>query len=389
MARNKRQIISKGTLLIVIIGIVSLFGDFTYEGARSIIPQYFAALGGSALLLGLVLGGSEFAGYAVRIFSGRIADRTKHYWSMVFFGYAVNLFAVPLLAFTGNYLEAAVLIFMERIGRGIRVPPRDYILSNAATGGKVGKAFAIEEGLDQTGAIIGPLIMAIVLFYKSGAYRFAFSVLALPAITAFIVLIAAYAYYGSRKLDLKVNTPARVMSSRNFMLYSIAIAISAAGLYQAAFVLYGAGVNGVTSYIIPIIFLVAMASEGAFGFIFGMLYDRVGRNLVYSGILLAVFIPVFLLGGSLEFLFIAALLFGAVTGIQDTVMRSVVGSMIPSEKRGSAFGIFNMFYGFGLLVSGVVVGYLFYSAYYIIAYVFIMQMLSMIILNRSFRNKGS
>ena len=385
MAKTNKSKIRKGTILIIIIGIVSLFGDFTYEGARSIIPQYFAALGGSALLLGAVLGISEFAGYAVRILSGRLADRTRHYWGIIFFGYAVNLFAVPLLAFTGNYIEAAILIFMERLGRGIRVPPRDYVISNAAAKGKVGRAFAIEEGLDQTGAIIGPLAMAIILFYRSGAYRFAFSVLALPAVSAFLVLIVAYGYYGRKKLNLATNSTGKRMSSRNFILYSVAIAISAAGLYQTAFVLYGASGSGVTPYIIPIIFLVAMASEGAFGFVFGNLYDKMGRNLVYAGMFLAILIPLFLLGKSIGFLFIAALLFGAVTGVQDTVMRAVVGSMIPPKKRGSAFGIFNTFYGFGLLVSGVAIGYLFYSAYYIVAYVFVLQILSVAILKKSFR----
>ncbi len=381
MVNNK---IRKGTILIVMIGVLGLFGDFTYEGARSIIPQYFATLGGSALLLGVVLGVSEFAGYAVRLVSGKLADKTRHYWGLFFVGYAINLFAVPLLALAGNYLIAAILIFLERFGRGIRIPPRDYIVSNAASEGKVGRAFAIEEGLDQAGAIIGPLSMAIVLFYRE-TYQFAFSLLIIPAIIGIIVLIIAHWYYGKKRLASEKNVPLGPMSSRKFMLYSVAIAISAAGLYQAAFVLYGANSSGVTTYAIPLIFLVAMASEGFFGVVFGVLYDKIGRNLVYAGLALSIFIPVFLLGGGLAFLSIAALFYGAVTGIQDTTMRAVVGSMITPEKRGSAFGIFNTFYGFGLLVSGVVVGYLFYSLNAIILYVFIMQIIASVMLKISFR----
>jgi MFS family permease len=380
--------IEKGTLLIVIIGFVSLFGDFTYEGARSIIPQYFATLGGSALLLGIVLGVSEFAGYAIRLVSGRFADKHRNYWQIMFVGYAINLFAVPLLALAGNYIIAAILIFLERFGRGIRVPPRDYVISNAASKGKVGRAFAIEEGLDQTGAIIGPLSMALILFYRM-TYQTAFSFLLIPAIIAIIVLFLAYRYYGKEKLARKKNVPMKPMSSGRFMLYSIAIAVSAAGVYQAAFVLYGANDSGITAYVIPLIFLVAMAGEGFFGFIFGLLYDRIGRNLVYAGLALSIFIPIFLAGGGLLLFAAAALFYGAVIGVQDTVMRAVVGTMISPEKRGSAFGIFNAFYGFGFLVSGIAVGYLFYSIGSIIEYVIVMQVIAFILLVLSFRKTGN
>lgn len=380
MAGNR---LGKGTLLIIIIGIVSLFGDFTYEGARSIIPQYFTTLGGSVFLLGIVLGVSEFAGYAVRLLSGKIADKTKDYWAIMFIGYAINLFAVPLLAFSGNYITAAFLVFLERFGRGIRTPPKDYLISNAASAGKVGRAFAIEAGLDQAGAIVGPLAVSLILLYK-GTYKTAFAFLAAPATLAMLVLIVAYTYY--RKADQRKERPAQnaIMSSRNFLIYSIAIALSAAGLYQVAFVLYGAQ-GRIGTHLIPIIFLTAMAGEGLFGFLFGLLYDKVGRRLVYSGLLLSVLIPIILLGSSPAYLFVAALAIGAATGIQDTVMRAVVGSMIHSKKRGYAFGIFNAFYGFGFMMSGIVIGYLYSSLGAIITYVSIMQAVSFIMLNISFR----
>jgi MFS family permease len=377
--------IRKGTILIIIIGFVSLFGDFTYEGARSIIPQYFTSLGGSVFLLGIVLGVSEFAGYAFRLVSGKIADRTKRYWPMMFVGYAINLFAVPLLALAGNYIGAAVLIFLERLGKGTRTPPRDYVISSAAAEGKTGKAFAIEEGLDQAGAIVGPLVVAMVLLYR-GTYKEAFAFLAFPAVSAMVVLFAAYRYYGRANLKRHKEMHTSIMSSRKFLMYSVAVAISAAGLYQVAFVLYGAQ-GRIAAYLIPIIFLTAMAGEGAFGFAFGLLYDRIGRKLVYSGLMVSLLIPIILLGGTPEYLFIAALAYGAVLGIQDTVMRAVVGSMIKHKERGSAFGIFNAFYGFGLLASGAIVGYLYFSIDAVIAYVFVAQAIAFVLLSASFTEK--
>jgi MFS family permease len=373
----------KGTMLIIILGIVSLFADFTYEGARSIIPQFFTStLGGSVFLLGIVLGVSEFVGYAFRLVSGRLADSTRGYWALMFVGYAINLFAVPLLALSGNYIIAAALIFMERFGKGTRAPPKDYIISAAAAKGKVGKAFAINEALDQTGAIIGPIVVALIIFYN-GSYRSAFAFLAIPALLAMAFLVFAHWYNGRLKIERRKQVQENVMSFRNFMIYSTAIAMSAAGLYQVSFVLYGAQYV-ISSYAVPLIFLLAMIGEGFFGTVFGLLYDRVGRGLVYAGLLLSLFVPIALLGGSPVYLFVAALIFGAVMGIQDTVMRSVVGSMIHKKSRGYAFGIFNAFYGFGLMASSIVVGYLYSSLTSIIIYVVVVQLAAFVLLRASF-----
>lgn len=381
---DKKRIISRGTMLIVIIGIVSLFADFVYEGGRSIIPQFFTTgLGGSVFLLGIVLGIGDFVGYSIRLLSGKLADKTHYYWAITFVGYTINMVALPLLAFTGNYIVAAILIVAERAGKGIRTPSKDYIVSTAAKQGKVGRAFAINEGLDQTGAIIGPLVMALIILYKNN-YRFAFEFLIIPAILAIITLVIAYRYHKHVPKRKRVMNANRVMSLNRFIIYSVAVAVSAAGLYNVSFVLVGAQAK-LSTYLIPLIFLTAMVGEGFFGVVFGLLYDRVGKTLVYVGLLAAVLMPFALIGSLPIFLFIAALVFGAATGIQDTVMRSVVGSMIPEEKRGNAYGIFNSLYGFGLMASSIVIGYLYYSLGVAIIYILATQAAAVILLYLSFR----
>ena len=375
---------SKATFLIILLGMVSLFADFTYEGGRSIIPQFFTSvLGGSVFMLGAAIGVGEFLGYSFRLVSGKLADRTRSYWPMVFIGYVVNLAALPLLAFSGNYLTAIVLIFAERLGKATRSPPKDYLVSTIADKGKVGRAFAINAALDQTGAVVGPLAVALILLFRS-SYRLAFMFLALPAAIAVIFLFIAYRYFKAFKTVGRRENRAGSMTFGRFLVYSAAVAISAAGLYQVYFILYGA--QGVIStYLIPIIFLVAMAGEGFFGFVFGMLYDRVGRKLVYAGLLTTLVVPFVLLGRNPVFLFLGALAFGAVVGIQDTVMRSVVGSMIGKAKRGFAYGIFNTMYGMGLMAAGIVIGYIYHSMDMVIAYVVIAQIVASVALYLSFR----
>lgn len=379
--------LSKGLILILLIGCVSLFADFTYEGARSIIPQYLTTgFGLSVFTLGVVVGIAEFLGYAIRLLSGRIAGATKDYWKIMFGGYTINLFAAPLLALTGNYIIAIALIFAERMGKGIRVPPRDYVISEAAKTGNMGKAFAIEEGLDQVGAVIGPLAVSILLFYHFG-YRSVFASLAIPAVLSMSFLTLAYNHYKKSKIKTSVVSESNKLSRKQFLIYAAGIAVSAAGVYNIAFVLYKSqGV--IAQFVIPLIFLVAMAGEGTFGFIFGLLYDKVGKNLVYLGLVVAVLIPMALINATGIMLFAAGLLIGAATGVQDTVMRAVVGEMVSKDQRAYSFGIFNGLYGFGLLVAGVVIGAIYYSSAILITYIVILQIIAAALIFTAFKKAG-
>ncbi|MDE1823000.1 MAG: MFS transporter, partial [Candidatus Micrarchaeota archaeon] len=344
--------INKATLVIILIGMVSLFADFTYEGSRSIIPQFFTTtLGGSVFLLGVVLGLGEFVGYVFRLVSGKLADVTHRYWQITFIGYAINLFAVPLLALSGNFIIAAFLIFAERLGKATRAPSKDFIISAVSARKNMGRSFAINQALDQTGAVVGPIAMSLIILY-GGGYREGFAFLAIPAVLAMLFLATAYMRHKDVGALKKREPKNGMMSSRKFMIYSIAVAVSAAGLYQTPFVLYGAQ-GSISAYLIPIIFMVAMIGEGLFGFLFGMLYDRIGRVLVYAGLAFTGIIPFILLSHSPLSFYIAALVIGAAIGVQDTVMRAVVGTMIPKERRGFSYGIFNSFYGFGIMASSI------------------------------------
>ncbi|MGH6852422.1 MAG: MFS transporter, partial [Methylocella sp.] len=137
---------------IVLLGVVSLFADMTYEGARSVTGPYLGVLGASAAIVGVVAGFGEFLGYALRLVSGYLSDRTGGYWLITIIGYGVNLLAVPLLALTGRWELAVLLIVGERAGKAIRTPARDAMLSHAGSQTGLGWSFGLHGALDQTGA---------------------------------------------------------------------------------------------------------------------------------------------------------------------------------------------------------------------------------------------
>ena len=149
---------------IIFMGVVSLFADITYEGARSISGPYLAMLGATGAIVGFVAGFGEFISFALRPLSGYITDRTRSYWGVAIFGYVVNLIAVPLLAFTRHWPAAAALLMIERFGKAVRVPPRDAMLSYATQSIGRGWGFGIHEALDRIGALLGPLFLSAVLF---------------------------------------------------------------------------------------------------------------------------------------------------------------------------------------------------------------------------------
>jgi len=210
--KARQESIDRAALrFIVLIGIVSLFGDMTYEGARSIVGPYLATLGASAAVVGIVAGFGELVGYAIRLLSGYIGDRTGRYWTVTIIGYVLNLFAVPLLALAGNWEIAVVLIVAERMGRALRAPTRDAMLSHAATRTGAGWAFGLHEAMDTTGAIVGPLAVSAALYLGQG-YNTSFAMLVVPALLSIIVLFVARSQFPAPR-DLEIVEPIREPSA--------------------------------------------------------------------------------------------------------------------------------------------------------------------------------
>src|SRR5437763_11290437 len=175
---------------VLIIGIANFFADFTYEGARAIVGPFLGSLGASAAIVGFVAGLGELMGYGLRAVSGYFADKSHRHWAFAFVGYTVNLLAVPALALATRWPLAATLVVAERTGRGIRKPTVEAMLSYAGKSIGAGWVFGLNEALDQAGATVGPLLMALIL-YLNGGFRTGFAGVLLLALLCLSVLVAA------------------------------------------------------------------------------------------------------------------------------------------------------------------------------------------------------
>lgn len=362
MPNNSFMNMKRAWKFIVLLGVVSLFADMTYEGARSVTGPFFAFLGASAAVTGLVAGLGEFIGYALRVVSGYLSDKSGRYWSITIWGYAINLLAVPLLAFAHRWDVAAVLVVLERFGKAIRTPARDTLLSHATAEVGRGRGFGLHEALDQIGGLTGPLIVAGVLYVKGG-YNAGFAVLAVPAFMALSVLMAARLLYPMprdfekpRKVDLK--------TSRRFpnvyWLYMLFVGTTIAGCAHFQVISYHFKRTGLVSDAqIPILFAMAMGVDGLTALLIGKLYDRHGWMTLLGIPLFSIPItPLVFLGGVWPSV-AGVVLWGAAMGIQETIMRAAIADIIPSQKRGLAYGLFNAFYGFAWLLGSTIMGFLY------------------------------
>jgi MFS family permease len=363
---------------IILVGVVSLFSDMTYEGARSITGPFLGMLNASATVVGIVAGLGEFIGYALRLVSGYLTDRLGRYWSITFVGYALNLFVVPLLALAGNWELAALLILMERMGKAIRTPARDAMLSHATTEVGRGWGFGFHEAMDQIGAMLGPLIVALVLYWNGG-YRAGFAYLLIPAILAVIVItIAARLYPHPQHLEVTVPKLETKGLTHPYWLYVVAVGLIGAGYADFPLIAYHFGKAAVApANWIPIFYAVAMGVDAIAALILGRLFDRLGMPVIMTvSILSALFAPLVFLGG-FNLALLGMVLWGIGMGAQESIIKAALAEMVPRDRRATGYGIFNTGFGLFWFLGSALMGILYdFSLWSLIFFSVVIQLCS-------------
>ncbi len=360
---------------VLAIGIVSLFADMTYEGARGIAGQFLQTLGATATVVGFVAGFGELAGYGLRSVFGYLADKTHRYWVFIFVGYIINLLAVPALALAGNWPLAAALLIAERTGKAIRRPPVHAMLSHAGSQIGAGWAFGLHEALDQIGATLGPLITALIL-YLHGGYPKAFAALLISALLSLATLVIARIFY-PRPHELEAREPAGLQAkgfSKSYWLYAVAGMCIAAGFADFSLVAYHfQKADVVPQSLIPVFYSAAMVTGAITPLFFGKLFDKQSRDreeasrgasqgglfiVLVAFLLSALFAPFVFLGG-FGLALAGMILWGLGMGAQDSLLRALLSGVIPSDKRSTAFGVFDTVFGIAWFAGSAAMGLLY------------------------------
>ncbi|MFN3974129.1 MAG: MFS transporter [Dehalococcoidia bacterium] len=382
-----------GMGFVLLLGVVSLFADMAYEGARSITGPFLASLGANASVVGFVAGLGEVMGYALRLPSGFLADRTRRYWDITILGYLVNMGAVPLLALAGRWETASALIVAERIGKAVRTPARDAMLAYAAASIGRGWAFGVHEAIDQVGAVAGPLVVAAVLALTHG-YRWGFGVLAVPAALALLTLALARWRFPN---PLGLEAPKAVASGGGagrfplpFWLYLAFTGVSIAGYAHFQMVGYHLKVaKVVTDAHIPLLFALAMGVDAVTALLIGRWFDRVGLRVLALVPLLSLPIVPLTFSHTPGLAVAGVLLWGIVLGAHETVLRAAVASFAPVERRGAAFGVFHAVYGVAWFAGSATMGALYpVGIGWLVAFSVILEVVALALLVAMFRDAG-
>ena len=342
---------------IVCLGFVSLFADMTYEGAHSVIGPLLKDLGASATQVGIIAGLGEMIAASLRYFSGRLADKTRAYWTITTLGYFLNLVVVPGLAFAGNWQAAALLIIAERTGKSLRGPARDVLLSEATEVVGHGKGFGLHAAMDQTGAVLGPLVVAASVA-RTHHFGPAFLWLGVPAVAAFIALLFARAARPNK--GTPPPAPKEKQLPRVFWIYVVAAGLLALGFVDFPLLAYHFQQGSlVKPEVIPLLYAGAMGVNGLTALVFGRLFDRFGIQIIVLGILVSLLaLPFGFLGGA-SGVYISVACWATGLGAQDATLRSGISQVVSMNKRGSAFGAFNAAYGVLWFLGSVTMGVLY------------------------------
>ncbi|MGZ6164363.1 MAG: MFS transporter [Myxococcaceae bacterium] len=365
-ARAGTDLVRRARAFVITMGVVALFGDMTYEGARGLVGPYLGLLGASAVGVGVAAGAGELAGYALRLVSGWLADRTRAHWLLTIVGYSFNLVVVPGLALAGSWEVAVALVIGERVGKAIRSPARSTLVSYAARRAGEGASFGLEEALDQIGAVAGPLLTALAIAARPGsapldAYRLAFGVLAVPALATLVLVLAARRSFPAPEEFEPPPEPARVGLGPSFRLLVAAAALVGLGFADWALIAFHAGRSGLVALqLLPVLYAGAMALDGVAALAFGRAFDRRGPGvLALSCLVGAGAAPLVFLGGSVGALLAGAALWAVAMGAQESIYKAAVARLVPPAQRGRAYGLFFAGFGVAWFVGSTAMGWLY------------------------------
>ena len=354
-------------LFIILFGIVSLFSDMTHEGASSIRGAYLSLLGASAATIGFISGLGELIGYSMRYVFGKLTDKSKQYWPMTIIGYVLDIIAVPALALVGEHgwIAACVLLVIQRMGKAIKKPAKDTIMSFAASQEGVGKSFGIQEVLDQIGAFIGPVLLYLVMLFKTEGTTFeinstCFAVLAIPgAITLILLIVTRCKFPNPEHFEPEPKEYIPFKMKKEFILYIAGISLFAFGFIDYSIIIMhvsrtyshlASGLSETSALVstgsLPLLYAGAMLVDAVAALFFGMMYDKNGvKALVWSTVISAPFAVFVFAFDSVPMLLLGVALWGVGMGAQESILKAAVTSMVPKASRATGYGVFECSFG--------------------------------------------
>ena len=339
--------------IFILLGILALLSDFTYEGGRSIIGPILGSLG-APLIIAASTSIGEFLSYGSRILSGYITLRipkSSVYWILIFTGYALNLFTIPLIGYTDQWTIIFTLILLERIGKGIRTPIKDVLVAETGEELGYGYSYSIHEFMDQAGAVLGPLYIGLALgtLGVGNTYLFLF----IPAALAMTTLYLIYYFMPEIEAPKQVYKEGGLNHGR---LIPYLIGVSFSTMIMIHWIHGSYRFEGLPPEYISFLYLTAMLVDAFSALILGFLYQNISKySLLIMPILTGIStVSIINYGDPLTY----SIIWGFAMGGIESIYKAYLAEMVEPMKRGFAFGILSLSIGGGLFIGNIAYVYL-------------------------------
>jgi len=374
MNKSERKGPTRGFRNIMALGFVSFFTDRSTEMSLSILPFFIIEeLRATKAILGIIEGLAESVSHVFRMISGVISDRLGKRKVLVFAGYALSNTVKPLFSVAKNWTDALVVRIGDRVGKSIRTSPRDALLSESISGEHLGKAFGFHRTLDQSGAIVGPLLTSLLIVFFAFGLREIFWLSFIPGLIALLLLLLFVEERAGKRRQVKLMSDVRKVLHRDFVFLLVVLGIFSIGAFNYSFILIKADELGVPLALGPLVYTLIQVAHTFVGIPAGALSDKIGKESVllmgYASFLFASLLGI-ALQGNLAFAFVIAVVYGIYFGIVETIQRALIPEYAPTDLRATAYGMYYLAVGLCFLAANIIVGTLweYYGASMPLAY---------------------
>ena len=344
--------------LVVTLGLVSLFNDIASEMIYPLLPAFLSAtLGAGPAAVGVVEGLAEATAAVGKGIFGWISDRSPRRKPFVAAGYGASVFARPLIAFAPGWTTVLGIRFLDRIGKGVRTAPRDAMIGAVVPPSRRGAAYGFERAMDNAGAMLGPLLAALLLKFAFADVRPVFLLSIVPGLVALALVLVAREPSAPAALRDPSREPGGPLPPRFYRATAV-FALFALANSTDAFLLLRAEQCGVPLWAIPLLWAFFNGVRASIGTAAGALSDRIGRLpsiLAGWGIYAGCYFGFGRVesAGAVWGIFLLYALYYALT---EGAARALVADLVPEASRGRAFGLFHMWTGLAALPASALFG---------------------------------
>lgn len=345
---------------ILFTGLTSFLTDTSVKMVYSVMPMFLLSIGASKTSLSLIEGIAESTASLIKSLSGFWSDKIGKNKPFMLIGYGISAIMIPLYTFVVSPIQVLYLRFIERVGKGIRTAPRDSLIAGSVTNGETGRSFGLQKTMDNSGAILGPLIAFAFLIFFPNNFHLIFLLAGIPAILSIFVIIFGIKEAKKSKESLFQKFHFKDFSKKYYLFLGI-IFIFTLGNSTDALLMVKANEVGVKVAFIPLVYLVTSIVSVLLAIPIGSLSDRIGKEkiLIIGYLIYAIVYYGFGVTGSIGAIVSLFALYGLYSAATDGIQKAFISDMIDHNKQGTGLGIYNALLGITLLPASIIAGVLY------------------------------